>query len=111
MAAGRWAGRGYKEGGDGAAVDAMRQLAPSVSMRGVVVIGEGEKTKVPRSTTARFGNGPGLNVTPPWTCSATMLMAKGTPTRPQSSRRPNVVQMFDLLAVRHGTRSLWARTP
>jgi fructose-1,6-bisphosphatase II len=26
MAAGRWVGRGDKEGGDGAAVDAMRQL-------------------------------------------------------------------------------------
>ena len=43
MAAGRWVGRGDKEGGDGAAVDAMRELVNSVSMRGVVVIGEGEK--------------------------------------------------------------------
>ena len=41
MAAGRWVGRGDKERGDGAAVDAMRQLVSSVSMRGVVVIGEG----------------------------------------------------------------------
>ena len=36
MAAGRWVGRGDKEAGDGAAVDAMRQLVASVSMRGVV---------------------------------------------------------------------------
>ena len=43
MAAGRWVGRGDKNGGDGAAVDAMRELVGSVSMRGVVVIGEGEK--------------------------------------------------------------------
>ncbi|WP_156371812.1 fructose-bisphosphatase class II, partial [Mycobacterium sp. UM_11] len=43
MAAGRWVGRGDKEGGDGAAVDAMRELVNTVSMRGVVVIGEGEK--------------------------------------------------------------------
>ena len=47
MAAGRWVGRGDKEGGDGAAVDAMRQLVNSVSMRGVVVIGEGEKDNAP----------------------------------------------------------------
>ncbi len=47
MAAGRWVGRGDKEGGDGAAVDAMRQLVSSVSMRGVVVIGEGEKDEAP----------------------------------------------------------------
>ena len=32
MAAGRWVGRGDKEGGDGAAVDAMRELVNSVSM-------------------------------------------------------------------------------
>jgi fructose-1,6-bisphosphatase II len=47
MAAGRWVGRGDKEGGDGAAVDAMRELVNSVSMRGVVVIGEGEKDNAP----------------------------------------------------------------
>jgi fructose-1,6-bisphosphatase II len=47
MAAGRWVGRGDKEGGDGAAVDAMRELVNSVSMRGVVVIGEGEKDHAP----------------------------------------------------------------
>ena len=47
MAAGRWVGRGDKEGGDGAAVDAMRELVNSVSMRGVVVIGEGEKDEAP----------------------------------------------------------------
>ncbi len=47
MAAGRWVGRGDKNGGDGAAVDAMRKLINSVSMRGVVVIGEGEKDHAP----------------------------------------------------------------
>src|SRR5215470_5256606 len=47
MAAGRWVGRGDKNGGDGAAVDAMRQLVATVSMRGVVVIGEGEKDEAP----------------------------------------------------------------
>src|SRR5690348_18097076 len=47
MAAGRWVGRGDKNGGDGAAVDAMRVLIGTVSMRGVVVIGEGEKDQAP----------------------------------------------------------------
>src|SRR5271154_4420177 len=47
MAAARWVGRGDKNGADGAAVNAMRLLINSVSMRGVVVIGEGEKDKAP----------------------------------------------------------------
>src|SRR5438445_6147201 len=47
MAAGRWVGRGDKNGGDGAAVNAMRALIGTVSMRGVVVIGEGEKDNAP----------------------------------------------------------------
>jgi len=47
MAAGRWVGRGDKNGADGAAVDAMRTMISSVSMRGVVVIGEGEKDEAP----------------------------------------------------------------
>src|SRR5919107_927852 len=47
MAAGRWVGRGDKNGGDGAAVDAMRHLINSLPMRGVVVIGEGEKDDAP----------------------------------------------------------------
>ncbi|MGZ4623772.1 MAG: fructose-bisphosphatase class II, partial [Blastococcus sp.] len=47
MAAGRWVGRGDKNGGDGAAVDAMRALIGTVSMSGVVVIGEGEKDQAP----------------------------------------------------------------
>lgn len=40
-------GRGDKEGADGAAVDAMRIVLGSVSMDGVVVIGEGEKDEAP----------------------------------------------------------------
>src|SRR5271157_1697818 len=47
MAAARWVGRGDKNGADGAAVNAMRMLINSVSMRGVVVIGEGEKDQAP----------------------------------------------------------------
>ncbi|GAA2209860.1 class II fructose-bisphosphatase [Nonomuraea monospora] len=47
MAAARWVGRGEKNGADGAAVNAMRQLINTVSMNGVVVIGEGEKDHAP----------------------------------------------------------------
>ncbi|MGD9990212.1 class II fructose-bisphosphatase [Pseudonocardia sp.] len=79
MAAGRWVGRGDKNGGDGAAVDAMRQLIGTVSMRGVVVIGEGEKDEAPMLFNGEeVGNGEG-----PWCDVAvdpvdgTTLMAKG----------------------------------
>src|SRR3954462_7549337 len=47
LAAGRWFGRGDKNGADGAAVDAMRLVLNSVEMDGVVVIGEGEKDEAP----------------------------------------------------------------
>jgi len=47
MAAARWMGRGDKEGADGAAVDAMRLVLGTVSMDGVVIIGEGEKDEAP----------------------------------------------------------------
>src|SRR5579885_3092666 len=47
MAGGRWVGRGDKNGADGAAVKAMRTLISIVSMKGVVVIGEGEKDDAP----------------------------------------------------------------
>ena len=81
MAAGRWVGRGDKEGGDGAAVDAMRQLVNSVSMRGVVVIGEGEKDHAPMLYNGEHvGNGDGpecdFAVDP---IDGTTLMSKGMP--------------------------------
>ena len=79
MAAGRWVGRGDKEGGDGAAVDAMRELVNSVSMRGVVVIGEGEKDNAPMLYNGEeVGNGDGppcdFAVDP---VDGTTLMSKG----------------------------------
>jgi fructose-1,6-bisphosphatase II len=45
--AGRHMGRGDKEAGDQAAVDAMRLVLNSVEMDGVIVIGEGEKDEAP----------------------------------------------------------------
>jgi fructose-1,6-bisphosphatase II len=47
LAAAREVGRGDKEGADQAAVDAMRNVLDTVSMDGVVVIGEGEKDEAP----------------------------------------------------------------
>src|SRR5881275_2060017 len=81
MAAGRWVGRGDKNGGDGAAVDAMRQLIGTVSMRGVVVIGEGEKDEAPMLFNGEHvGNGEGpecdVAVDP---IDGTTLMSKGMP--------------------------------
>jgi fructose-1,6-bisphosphatase II len=58
LSAGRWVGRGDKEGADQAAVDAMRLMLDTVSMDGVVVIGEGEKEKAPMLYNGeRIGNG------------------------------------------------------
>ncbi len=58
LAAGRWMGRGEKEGADAAAVDAMRVVLQTVSMDGIVVIGEGEKDRAPMLFNGeRIGNG------------------------------------------------------
>jgi fructose-1,6-bisphosphatase II len=63
MAAARWIGRGEKESADQAAVDAMRFVLDSVSMRGVVVIGEGEKDEAPMLFNGEeVGNGQGPEV-------------------------------------------------
>jgi fructose-1,6-bisphosphatase II len=47
LAAGRFMGRGDKEGADGAAVNAMRIVLQTVDMNGVIIIGEGEKDNAP----------------------------------------------------------------
>ena len=81
MAAGRWVGRGDKNGGDGAAVDAMRTLIGTVSMRGVVVIGEGEKDNAPmlyNGEEVGDGTGPACDVAVD-PIDGTTLMAKGMP--------------------------------
>jgi fructose-1,6-bisphosphatase II len=81
MAAGRWVGRGDKKGGDRAAVDAMRALIGTVSMNGVVVIGEGEKDDAPMLYNGeKVGDGTGplcdVAVDP---IDGTTLMANGMP--------------------------------
>jgi fructose-1,6-bisphosphatase II len=81
MSAGRWVGRGDKNGGDQAAVDAMRKLIGTVSMQGVVVIGEGEKDEAPmlfNGEEVGDGNGPACDVAVD-PIDGTTLMAKGMP--------------------------------
>ena len=81
LAAGRWVGRGDKNGGDKAAVDAMRELLSTVSMRGVVVIGEGEKDEAPmlyNGEEVGDGDGPDCDVAVD-PIDGTTLMAEGRP--------------------------------
>jgi fructose-1,6-bisphosphatase II len=65
LAAARWVGRGDKIAADQAAVDAMRLMLDTVSMDGVVVIGEGEKDEAPmlyNGEKVGNGNGPAVDV-------------------------------------------------
>ena len=60
LAASRWMGRGDKNGADGAAVDAMREVLNHVQMDGLVIIGEGEKDEAPMLANGEeCGNGSG----------------------------------------------------
>src|SRR5258707_2636593 len=63
LAAGRWVGRGDKNGADGAAVKAMRELITTVAMDGVIVTGEGEKDEAPMLYNGeKVGNGSGPKI-------------------------------------------------
>ena len=65
MGAARWIGRGDKIAADQAAVDLMRVMINTVSMRGVVVIGEGEKDEAPmlfNGEEVGDGDGPEVDV-------------------------------------------------
>ena len=79
MTAGRWVGRGDKNGADGVAVNAMRSLIGTVGMNGVVVIGEGEKDEAPmlfNGERVGDGNGPECDVAVD-PIDGTTLTAKG----------------------------------
>lgn len=81
LAAGRWVGCGDKNAGDGAAVDAMRNLVSTVSMQGTVVIGEGEKDEAPmlyNGEAVGTGVGPEVDVAVD-PIDGTRLMAEGRP--------------------------------
>ncbi len=65
MGAGRWIGRGDKIAADQASVDAMRAMLDTVTMTGVVVIGEGEKDEAPmlyNGESVGEGGGPEVDV-------------------------------------------------
>ena len=79
MAAGRWVGKGDKNGADGVAVNAMRVLISTVGMRGTVVIGEGEKDQAPmlfNGEEVGDGEGPACDVAVD-PIDGTTLAAKG----------------------------------
>lgn len=79
LAAARWVGRGDKRAGDQAAVDAMRLMLGTVGMRGVIVIGEGEKDRAPmlyNGEEVGSGQGPAVDVAVD-PVEGTNLLAKG----------------------------------
>src|ERR687896_2224498 len=81
MAAGRWVGRGDKNGADGVAVNAMRVMISTIGMDGTVVIGEGEKDQAPmlyNGEQVGDGTGPECDVAVD-PVDGTTLMAKGMP--------------------------------
>ena len=101
MAAARWVGRGDKNGADGAAVNAMRTLVSSVSMDGIVVIGEGEKDSAPMLYNGeKVGDGSGASadvaVDP---IDGTTLAAKGMPNAISVIAVAERGSMFDPSAV------------
>src|SRR5213082_2860468 len=81
LGAGRWIGRGEKESADQAAVDGMRAILDTVSMAGLVVIGEGEKDEAPmlyNGEEVGDGHGPAVDVAVD-PLEGTRLTAKGQP--------------------------------
>src|SRR6476469_10196945 len=81
LAASRLVGRGDKIAADQAAVDGMRSILDTVSMDGVVVIGEGEKDEAPmlyNGEEVGDGHGPAVDVAVE-PLEGTRLTAKGQP--------------------------------
>ena len=81
LAAARWMGRGNKEAGDQAAVDAMRLMLRTVDCDGIVVIGEGEKDEAPmlfNGEQVGTGSGPQVDVAVD-PVDGTRLLALGRP--------------------------------
>ena len=81
LSSARWLGRGNKEAGDGAAVDAMRNSFSTLHVDGIVVIGEGEKDHAPmlyNGEKVGMGDGPQLDVAVD-PVEGTSLLAYGRP--------------------------------
>src|SRR6201991_3682623 len=84
LAAARMVGRGDKIGADQAAVDAMRLVLGTVSMDGLVVIGEGEKDEAPMLYNGEHigdGSPPQVDIAVD-PLEGTTLAAKGMPSAP-----------------------------
>ena len=112
LASGRWAGRGDKEGGDRAAVDAMRDVIAKVPMRGVVVIGEGEKDHAPMLYNGEeVGDGTGpeydIAVDP---VDGTTLLANGMPNAIAVMAAADRGSMYDPSAVFYMRKLVCARS-
>ena len=81
LASARWLGRGNKDGGDKAAVDAMRLSFNSMEIKGRVIIGEGEKDEAPmlyNGENVGTGEGPALDIAVD-PVEGTNLLAYGRP--------------------------------
>ena len=77
----RWLGKGDKNAGDQAAVDAMRLSFNSINIRGEIVIGEGEKDEAPmlfNGECVGSGAGPAMDVAVD-PVEGTRLLAYGRP--------------------------------
>ena len=81
LASARWLGKGNKEDGDRAAVDAMRLSFNALDIDGTVIIGEGEKDKAPMLFNGEHlgsGRGPKVDVAVD-PVEGTNLLALGRP--------------------------------
>ncbi len=101
MAGGRWVGRGEKNRADAAAVEAMRAMISTVSMHGIVVIGEGEKDNAPMLYNGEHvgdGTGPEVDVAVD-PIDGTTLTAKGMNNAVSVMAVANRGAMYDPSAV------------
>ena len=81
LASARWLGKGDKESGDQAAVDAMRLSFNTIDVRGRIIIGEGEKDDAPmlfNGEEVGTGEGPAVDVAVD-PVEGTNLLAYGRP--------------------------------
>lgn len=81
LSSARWLGKGDKNAGDQAAVDAMRLSFNSMDIRGTVIIGEGEKDMAPmlfNGETVGSGEGPVMDIAVD-PVEGTNLLAYGRP--------------------------------
>ncbi|WP_243366864.1 class II fructose-bisphosphatase [Fundidesulfovibrio soli] len=114
LASARWLGKGDKNSGDQAAVDAMRLSFNSIQIQGLIVIGEGEKDEAPmlfNGEAVGSGSGPAVDVAVD-PVEGTRLLAYGRPNAisvvglaPKGSMfDPGPSYYMQKLVVPHGAR-------